>query len=235
MTLESDFSLSEEKLSLNDSSVRPGRLLSDAKIVLQTTQAQQLFKGNWREKAIGLLEFSNLVHRIWQAAEKDDPYADLFLLRIYDALFQARKQIQQKLQYCQQAFAKEQGVELNPVFSEKPLKLPLQFATAYGYMAAYLLADLDQLIRYLITARRTGIELDKKINILLYENIRVVKKAFYIPLSWKYTDVTRQDIEANNPKAERAIKEMGVLNSQVLEGNLRAPYSPKINVKDIKQ
>ncbi len=64
----------------------PGKLRSEAKIVIQTRQAQKLVKGRERREGvqpiIGMLSFGRRMKQLWLSAQHDDPYADWYLLQI---------------------------------------------------------------------------------------------------------------------------------------------------------
>ena len=128
-----------------------------AKILLHTNLAIKMFRGYDRHH-VGVPYFSKLVHSIWQAAREKDPYAELYLLRIYDSLVQARREFQNLEAHYRQCFKNEIDAELDSFIDEHPLSIPLAFTTPYAFMAAYLLTDelLRQASRMARTAEETS-------------------------------------------------------------------------------
>jgi integrating conjugative element protein (TIGR03761 family) len=122
-----------------------GNLQGAATLVIQTRQAQHLLNGRAKRKdkagIIGLNHFSRLIRSIWMAASHDDPYADWYLVRILEGIEDARAEFARLHQDCQQRLHCIRGVEIDLAHSASPSRVPLNFATPYGYMGAYLIAD----------------------------------------------------------------------------------------------
>ena len=76
-----------------------GALRGQAWLTVQTRQAQRLIQGrNGSEEKpaiIGLVGFADRLRLIWHAARSDDPYADWWLIKIDEAIEQARAFIRQ--------------------------------------------------------------------------------------------------------------------------------------------
>lgn len=217
---------------------RPGTLRGSATLDIQTRQAQRLVYGRQRtedkEQIIGLVRFALNMKRIWSAAGRDDPYADWSLLRIETSLTQARVQIALLQQQTEALLAHATpGVSIEIAQSLQPVRVPLQFANAYGYMGAYLIADFDRLVRTSLTARHVGIVTRGVSAKQLNDASRMIRHAFFLSALWRFTLVTRDDVRANNPKAIKAhetMLSMGVIPAGVLEGTERAVISPEIRV-----
>ena len=114
--------------SFNHHASHPGPLLSGAFIILQTNLAKKLFFGKPRG-AVGVGLFSKRMTDIWQAAAEDDPYADKFLMDIYQQIGTLQDQIKTFLEKHTHIIYSQPGVELNIVASSDPLKIPLHFST----------------------------------------------------------------------------------------------------------
>ena len=141
--------------------VSPGTLRGDARLAIQTKQAQRLVHGrrhsNDTPGIIGLVQFGNLMRRIWTAAGADDPYADWALLRVHEALDAGRTIIAALNAKVETLLQARTGVSIQIAHSLQPIDVPLQFANPYGYMGAYLIADFDTLVRGVLTARHVGL------------------------------------------------------------------------------
>lgn len=202
---------------------KPGRITSKASIILQTKPAQRLFMNS-----VGVTEFSKRMNQIWQSAAQDDPFADLFLLRIYDALVQTRRKLSEyKDKYQHILMEAEDGVRLEIGESTKPLEFPLDFLTPYGYMASYMLADFDKLTRLFLTLRRLGL-IDGYFKEALSEANTLILDVLSKPSEWHFTGVTRKDMQEKNQLAKKAIELMGKISPKILQAKLRSPHAPVI-------
>ncbi len=120
------------------------------------------------------------------------------------------------------------GIEITIAQSRKPLKVPLQFATPFGYMGAYLIADYDSLVRAVFTAEHTGVLHRREGAQLIHHTAGTIRHAFQIPRRWRHCAVTRRDIRQNNRRAQTARAAMGNLPQAVLDGTHRALRAPPI-------
>lgn len=213
--------------SLPDQQIKTtSRLSADIHIVLHTRIAQSLFNGSWKLGKMGLLQFARVVSALWDAARKDDPYAEWYLLKTYQALFDARKQIKAMEEVLATYFNTIRGVEVNTVISSNPINHPLTFATPFGFMGAYLLADVDYVLRQLLTLERIGIPVDSE-STSIKQVIKHIQAAFSEPRHWRRTGITRQDIEENNEKAKNVTEKFGKVPDSVLHKKIAFAFLPK--------
>ena len=220
--------LSEANSSASDKKYRQVRLINEAYLTLRSRIARYYFYKGGDKNGGGVFYFNKQVREIWYAAEQDDPYADLFLLRIYDALITTRREIRQKIKYYQDYIQGEVNLQWKIILSDEPIKIKLNFMLSYGYMAADLIADFDNFACLIYSGKMLGVMLDKPINDLLQQIGDKIKATFELPQKWIKIEVTREDIQQNNDRAKFACEHMGLINEKVLTGELRAPFSPKI-------
>lgn len=207
------------------SSTHHSYLTGDIYLLLHTRNAQALFKGQWRRNSMGLLQFANLMQKMWQAVKEGDPYAEWHLMTIYEHIEALKTDMQQLERHCQEKIAQLRGFDVQLFHQVNPLRVLLQFSTPFAYMAAHLLADFDYLSRQAYTLKRLGLvlELDKlpvKIKFKL-------RRLFESPLRWRYTGITRQDILDNNQKAQAVKKMMGTLPVAILNQDIQFALLPK--------
>ena len=210
----------------------PGGLRGLAELSVQTRQAQRLVLGRAatedRPAITGLVRFGMLVRHLWDAGADDDPYADEYLLRILESLEQGREELAAMEQDVERLLQGIQGVDIAVAESQKPVRIPLQFANPYGYMGAYLISDYDRFARAVLTARHVGL-LDRDTSErLFHKGGRLVRRAFAATQGYKYCAVTRDDMAANNARAREAIAAMGDLPQAVLTGELRPRIAPEV-------
>lgn len=219
----------------------PGILRGSVSIDVQTRQAQRLVYGRRqtedKQAIIGLVRFGMNMKRIWTAAGRDDPYADWALIKIEQTLNQAREAINAMRKEIESLLSNAAtGIQIDIAHSLQPVRVPLQFANAYGYMGAYLIADYDQLVCTVLTARHVGLiqrgESEQRLN----QCARMVRHAFSLSALWKFTLVTRADVSNNNPMAQTARKSMTILGEipeAIINRQRRANISPEISIKGI--
>ncbi|MBP1152233.1 PFL_4669 family integrating conjugative element protein [Methylocaldum sp. RMAD-M] len=212
----------------------PAPLRSDAVLCVQTRQAQKLVTGRsgtadgGTTAIVGLLAFGNRMRMLWLAAEQDDPYADVTLLRIEDELQTARAFIQEKAKELRRILSGMDGVRVDLAYSLQPIEVPLRFSNPYGYMGAYLIADYDELARTVLTARHVGLIDRDKAQEMLNGAGRAIRRTFQLVTAWRYTGVTRDDLRQMTQAAARARALMGELPQDVVEGERRARHAPAI-------
>jgi len=210
----------------------PGGLRGQAELQVQTRQAQRLVMGRAATKdrpaITGLVRFGMLVRHLWDAAADDDPYADWYLLRALENLEHGREELAAMEQTVEQVLQGIRGVDIGVAESQKPVRVPLQFANPYGYMGAYLISDYDRFARAVLTGRHVGLIDRPQSEYLLAKGGRLVRRAFAATQGYKFCAITRDDMAANNARAREAIAEMGDLPQAVLTGELRSRIAPEV-------
>lgn len=210
----------------------PGKLVSKAQLTLNTYDAQRLFLGRHESQGIGLIAFGHQMTIIWNAAAKDDPYADWILLRVYDAIKKCRNQLTALLKKYEKQLNDantQANLTLTPFKSSKPLVQELWFKNPYGYLGASIIADYDKLIRIALTAYRIGVLLNQSHDAIREEWTQKINKIFKMAFLWKSFNITRVDVKEKADNAKRAENKLGKLPEAILEKNLRSPFSPYIN------
>jgi len=218
---------------------RPGTLRGGASLDIQTRQAQRLVYGRRRteskEHIVGLVRFGMNMKRIWASAARDDPYADWTLLQVETALNRARETINNLRQETEALLSNAAiGVHIDVAHSLEPIRVRLQFANAFGYMGAYLIADFDQLVCTMLTARHVGLIGRDESARSLHSAAKLVRHSFVLSAPWQFTLVTRNDLRNNTPmalKAKEAMATMGELPEAILDSTLRAQIAPDIQAE----
>jgi integrating conjugative element protein (TIGR03761 family) len=203
-----------------------------ASLKLYTEIANELFNASWHLGNIGLMQFSFQIEKIYRASQADDPYADWFLMKTYDALFTAKERLNKINQKISFYFGTQPSIELK-FTATKPKIKKIRIVNPYSYMGACLLTDLDQILRQFIILRHIGTHIVNDMTIKL--PIKELQTAFSIPLSWKDTKVTRQDIRKNNEKSQKAKSAFKhPLPNEVLNQEIDFSYFPKAKKSDYK-
>ncbi len=198
---------------------------SEISLILHNPIAQSLIKGSWSYKRMGLLQFAKLMQSLWQAAKEDDPYAELYLMRTYEQITQLKEEAKKVELLCQEKFTRLRGLEVQVMDNLKPIKFPLKFSTPFGYMAAYLLADLDYIFRQTNILKRLGILLEENQKPVYF--VQKMHLLFSHARQWQYTSVTRKDIRENNKMAITAKELMGNIPIILLNKEFKFIFLPR--------
>lgn len=223
--------------SVAPTKARPGRMSGDVTITLHTLQAHQMFLG--RKKNIpdkkpaitGMLRFAGMMNKIWVAASHDDPYADYILFDIEQSLNKAAEYISEQSEEMSQRLdkLKEHGYKIDLRSSSSPIDLSLRFAPEFTHKAALILLDYDYLVRQSLSLRHAAVLSKRDFGYINHTALNLIRASFESSLRFMNTNVTRDDMAANNPVAQKA-KEIYKFDvpQQILEGIVRAEVSPYI-------
>ncbi len=208
----------------------PGALRGRVSLTVQTRQAQQLIRGrngSARKPAIiGLVGFADRLRVIWQAARRDDPYADWWLIKIHEAIEQGGQLIRSWQAQVERRLADQPGLEVCIADSERPHRIHLQFANPYAYRGAQLLAEFDTLVRAILTAHHIGLLDNAFARTLIHSGGKTMRSTFAIAQGYRCLEIDRATLRTDDKKRERARQAMGALPDEVLRGNRQAPLFP---------
>ena len=203
-----------------------GVLQHNLSLVIGTHIVKDLFIGAKAGTVgpIGLFKFSQFVKTMVEASKHDDPYADQFLIRLDNTISKARTQIRNMKKECLEKQESPKSILIEPPTSKEPITIRLQFNTEYTYMAAFMLAESDELIHLLVREVEVGFsirhELGRQINLLRHLN----RKVLSLPCRWYKTEVSRADIAIDNERAQMAKRLMGELDKAVLLKQIAPQY-----------
>lgn len=212
----------------------PGQLRTRGEIIIHTRSAHRLFYGRRKDdkKGIkpitGLIRFALNMNHISDLAAKDDPYADAVLLEVERALLAAEKMIREHVAALEELLSDMEGISIYFHESVAPIKVPIEFRTTYGFIAARLLSRYDKLVRLAQSAMHVGLFFEEDWGRVVRKSGRVIRRVFHLSSSYRYVGVTRDDMAANNQVARNAIEKYGTLPQAILEGSKRGKYAPPI-------
>lgn len=208
----------------------PGALRSETYLVLQTRHSQRLVQGrggdDGKQHIVGLIQFAALSRSVWNGACSDDPYAHWWLVQMHEALEESLAELKTLNQHVHGLLQMVSGVTVTVAQSVEPIRIPLTFTNPYGFRGAYLLAQLDELIRAILTARHVAM-IDRDTNErLLADGGRHVRRAFNSVLRYRFMGINADDIRLMTARGKEAEALMGSVPADVLDGKLRAPHAP---------
>ncbi|MBF1164649.1 MAG: TIGR03761 family integrating conjugative element protein [Dechloromonas agitata] len=217
-----------ESLQLNLGSLRSAMALT-----LHTHHASRIWHGRapaeGKPGIIGLNGFVSIMNKLRRGAEQDDPYSDLWMLRIEDKLSVAKEQLQTLRQQVDQALAGvPPALSLGENLNVQPVKLPLFVSSQLGFMAVYLLADYDDLARRLILAHHTALIDRSTLERWLNDGAHALRSLFSLAQQYRYSGTQRDDFAGMNAAARAAVEKYGELPQDVLEGTRRSRFAPPV-------
>lgn len=211
---------------------RPGVLRGGAVLTLQTRQAQRLVKGRSysadKPAIIGLIGFANLVRSVWHGARADDPYADWWMLKIHEALEQAKRELSGLEREVGARLEGLDALEVALPASTKPARVSLNFSNPYAFHAARAIGAFDALVCKVLSARHVGLLARDEAEGMLHQGGRVVRRVLQSPVGYRFLGVTRRDLAQGTAKALQAVEVMGEVPGDVLAGTCRAPHAPTV-------
>ena len=214
---------------------QPGGLRSETRMTIQTRQAQKIVVGRRRGKdiqpIIGLLDFGRRMKLLWLSAQADDPYADWYMLKIEEAINEAKTAIIEKKQWLDEVLNAMEGFDVGIAHSLEPIQVSIVFQNPYGYMGAYLVSDYDALCCSVFTASHIGLIDRKMANSIMTAAGKSIRRTFDLVAQWKFTGVTREDIQIKTPSGMRAIETYGECPEPILTKIKRANICPEIREK----
>jgi integrating conjugative element protein (TIGR03761 family) len=212
----------------------------DIEIELATRPALRLWQG--REKTpkrhgiLGLPGFCKLVRNIEQAIKDDDPYADYHYHKIEQAIDDLAFDLDAELRDIQ-AFVGEntpQAMRLPDIGSKNPVVVPVRFASRLGFQLVYQLLKVDQIVLKVLLANHIGILANKEKFETLARVEKRLRSVIHLVFSYTHTGVTRDDMAANNMKAQQARSAMGDLEEGYLNATLRSDNAPALPAKRLQ-
>lgn len=212
----------------------------DIEIELATRPALRLWQG--REKTpkrhgiLGLPGFCKVVRGIEQAVRDDDPYADYHYHRIEQAIDDLTFDLDSELKDIQ-SFIDENippAMRLPDIGSKNPVVVPIRFASRLGFQLVYQLLKVDQIVLKVLLANHIGLLPNKDKFETLARVEKRVRSVLHMVFSYRHTGVTRDDMAANNQKAQKAKELMGELETGYLEGTLRSDNAPPLPMKRLQ-
>ncbi len=220
--------MSNDTLQLNLGSLR-----SAMSLTLHTHHASRIWRGRApaedRPGIIGLNGFVSIMNTMKRGAEQDDPYSDWWMLRVEDKLTQTKATLHALREQVDQVLADvPPALSLGENLNVQPVKLPLFIGAQLGFMAVYLLAEYDDLVRKLILAHHTALIDRHTQDRWLEDGAHALRSLFSAAQQYRYSGTKRDDFAAKNAAARAALEKFGALPQDVLEGTRRSRFAPPI-------
>ncbi|WP_342595607.1 TIGR03761 family integrating conjugative element protein [Salinicola lusitanus] len=214
---------------------RVGLLRSKIEMTLHTYPAVLAWHGRGVEsgkpQVVGLKQFLSLAGRVHQAAGRDDPYADSWLLMLEEKVDETRQALQQ-LETRVSSVLKQipEGLDVSRNVSQQPFVTPVFTGGQMGWQAVMLLMQYDSIVRDVLLAHHIGLLGNKQRGAMIRDQGgHALRSLCYAPVKFPgFSGATRDDFAANNAKARNALEKYGELPQDILEGTRRSEFAPTI-------
>lgn len=220
---------------------RMGQLRSKIEMTLHTYPAVLAWHGRGVEsgkpQVVGLKQFLSLAGRIHQAASRDDPYADSWLLMLEGKIEETRQALQQLGNRVSTLLERiPEGLDVSRNVNQQPFMTPVFTGGQLGWQAIMLLMKYDGIVRDVLLAHHIGLLGNKQRGLLIRDQGgHAMRSLCYAPVKFPgFSGATRDDFVANNAKARDAREKYGELPQDILEGTRRSEFAPTIHREGLR-
>lgn len=210
--------------------VGPGRLKTKGSILVHTRSAHDLFYGRHGDKEngidsiIGLMLFAANTKHLSLLCINDDPYAEAVLIKIESLFPDLEQQLKKHSDHLEQLLDNMEGIEISFHESIKPISIPLEFSTPYGFIAARYLAQFDKVVKLAYSAKHVGLMTRNDWFQMVTKTKTLLRHIFSVSQYYRFSGANRDDLAANNAVARKVIERYGELPEEILTGKQRAVY-----------
>lgn len=212
-----------------------GPLRSSITIELHTHLATRTWTGRQPDMAenihgiIGIPRFLNIMNVIRLDAAADNPYADLWMLRLEERLLAAREEMNVLIDSMKTVFSQlPEMMTVEGCASIQPARFPVFASTQLGFIAIYLLTDFDELMRNALLAQHMALINRVQMNDLRQKGGNLIRSILVLAQKYRRIPVTRQDIRERNARAVAAEEQVGPVPEDIFDGSRRSAYAPPL-------
>jgi len=209
-----------------------GPLRSIISIELHTHLATRTWSGRQpvpEEKIhgiIGMPRFLNIMNIIRLDSQTDNPYADLWMLRMEERLLAAREEMNALIDSMKTVFSQlPEMMTVEGCISTQPARFPVFSASQLGFIAIYLLTDFDKLMRNALLAQHMALLNRREMNDLREKGGNMIRSILVLAQKYRRIAVTRQDIREGNARAIAAEEQAGPVPDDIMDGSRRSAYA----------
>jgi len=215
---------------------------SDIEIEIATRPALRLWNGrvktDKKHGILGIPGFCKILKGIEQAIKDDDPYADYHYHATEQAITALKFDLDSQLKDMDE-YIKDNvppTMRLPDVGNKEPEIVPIRFASRLGFKLVYQLLTLDQVVLKVLLANHIGILNNSDKFDIIGKTEKRFRGVINTVFNYTHTGVTRDDMAANNQRAQKAKSIMGEIEKGYLEGTERsdnAPSLPPVRLKTL--
>ena len=234
MTFQPIFNLDASLKHDNDTDDLPlnTSLPTDVWLTLNTKIAQLLVRGRTvknKPPIVGLIRFADVLRLIWNAAKRNDPYADWWLIKIQDELASLENTLRKEQDALRSLIRSTPSFRVVPPENKEAFRLRLRFATPFAFQAARLLANFDIFVCENLVGKHIGVLARDEVNRRIYALSSKIRGLFSLATRFRHLDIDRNQPESLKLVEDSAIRYMGHLPDDIQAGTRRAKLAPPIN------
>lgn len=210
-----------------------GVLRSNMALQIHTRQAARLWHGRKRTEAhesiMGLSAFLSFTNRINLGSRQDDPYSDLWMLRVEEKLDQVAAQLKKLKEDVDNFYANVPSTfTLSENLNVQPANLPIFAGSHLGYLAIFILAQYDEIVRKVVLAHHIALIDFGEYEYWLGRGDYYLRSLFHLVQKYRFSGTTRKDFAEGNAAAQAAIEKFGAVPEEILDGTKRSRFSPPL-------
>ncbi|EDQ7230742.1 TIGR03761 family integrating conjugative element protein [Salmonella enterica subsp. enterica] len=215
--------------------ITSGPLRSAITIELHTHLATRTWTGrqeNAEENTraiIGMPRFLSILNIIRLDCVADNPYADMWMLRLEERLLAAREEMNDLISSTKTVFSQlPEMMSVEGCLSIQPARFPVFAASQLGFIAIYLLTDYDSLLRNALLANHMAFLSRAELSSLNQRGGNIIRSILVLAQKYRRIPVTRQDIRERNARAIAAEEQVGPVPEDIFDGSLRSAWAPPL-------
>ncbi len=198
----------------------PGALRGQVSLTLNTRFALYLFNGDARfdgkGPAPGVYRFANYLEQIGIGGAAGDPYADWTMMQIERMMDRCEEKLCTWDAEMRARLQSASGMDIEVARSVDPHVVTLQLHSPYAHWAARLIGKYDALIAAMLTGHFTGLFDARSVSDTIKAGRKAVRRSFHIAHVYRFSGVTREDIEQKTARALEAIEAHGEVPAEIL-------------------
>jgi integrating conjugative element protein (TIGR03761 family) len=211
-----------------------GKLQADIELTLNSPHAAKIWLGrpaSYRKnlaRIAGIEDYFHAVYRIVESAKLDDPYGDWWLMLVENKIDQAEHRIKQVDAALNGRLATvPKQLRVGESTNYFPFRTPVNVDSPQGFIGLYQLIAFDKLALKIDLARRLAAIDSNEVSMWGRYAAGGLRHLFFYAQSFYHSGANRQDFQAMNARAQRALARLGPLPPEVLEGAMRSKFSPR--------
>lgn len=213
-----------------------GVLRSQMTLQIHTRQASRLWSGrkpiNGKGGILGLNGFLFITNRINIGSRQDDPYCDWWMLQIEEKIDQVNAQLKRLHIQVNEVFASvPPAFTLGENLNVQPASLPVFAGSHLGYLAIFVLAQYDEIVRKALLAHHIALIDHLTLEYWLTQGDHCLRSLFATVQDYRYSGINRKDIVLGTAAARIVAEKFGEVPPDIMDGSRRSRFSPPLRIK----
>lgn len=210
-----------------------GVLRSQMTLQIHTRQASRLWYGRRqtedRSGILGLNGFLSITNRINLGSRQDDPYSDLWMIQVEEKIDSVNSQLKNLKDEIDKIFELvPSSFSISENLNVQPVNLPIFAGSHLGYLAIYILAQYDEIVRKALLARHIALLDHSGLEYWLDRGDHYLRSLFALVQHYRFSGVSRKDFIEGNAAAKAAVEKYGEVPPDIFDGTRRSRFSPPL-------